>query len=120
MSGCSLLPEWLDLILDNVETTLCLPMLIVMVLCTAQFIVNHAMDIGYTVYQNVKQKSEEGEDCDCPKEKGEDFLSKIKGLVANWMGFGPNQTDPDDILVSRPIRRNSPEEEWDYCEEDDD
>ncbi|XP_076645055.1 uncharacterized protein LOC143354679 isoform X1 [Halictus rubicundus] len=117
--SCSLLPEWLDLILDNVETTLCLPMLIIMVLCTAQFIVNHAMDIGYTVYQNIKQKSDEGEGCDCPKEKGEDLITKIKGLLANW-GIGQSQTESDDMLAAHPLRRNSQEEEWDYCEEDDD
>ncbi|CAD1468786.1 unnamed protein product, partial [Heterotrigona itama] len=75
--SCDLLPEWLNLFLDDVETTLCLPILIVMVLCTIQFIINHAMDIGLTVYQNIVQKSDEDEEV-VEKEKGENLITKIK------------------------------------------
>lgn len=83
--SCDLLPEWLNLFLDDVETTLCLPILLVMVLCTIQFIVNHAVDIGCTFYQNIKQKSADGEEEDgeedCEKEQGEGFIDKIKGQL---------------------------------------
>ena len=77
--SCDLLPEWLNLILDDVETTLCLPILIVMVLCTIQFIINHTMDIGLTVYQNIMQKSDEDEEV-VEKQKGENLMSKIRGI----------------------------------------
>lgn len=75
--SCDLLPEWLNLFLDDVETTLCLPILLIMVLCTLQFIVNHAMDIGFTFYQNIMQKSEEEE---VKKDKGESLMDKIRGF----------------------------------------
>lgn len=78
--SCDLLPEWLNLFLDDVETTLCLPILIIMVLCTVQFIINHAMDIGLTFYQNVMQKSDEDAG-EAGKEKGEDLMSKIRGFT---------------------------------------
>lgn len=74
--SCDLLPEWLNLFLDDVETTLCLPILLIMVLCTLQFIVNHAMDIGFTFYQNIMQKSEEEE---VKTDKGESLMDKIRG-----------------------------------------
>lgn len=77
--SCDLLPEWLNLFLDDVETILCLPILIIMVLCTIQFIINHTMDIGLTVYQNIMQKSDEDVEV-VEKEKGENLMSKIKGL----------------------------------------
>lgn len=84
--SCDLLPEWLNLFLDDVEATLCLPILLVMVLCTVQFIVNHTMDIGCTFYQNITtQKScecnEDGTDKD--ETNGEDLLSKIKGETSH-------------------------------------
>lgn len=78
--SCDLLPEWLNLFLDDVETTLCLPILLIMILCTVQFIINHAMDIGLTFYQNIMQKSDEDDDED-DKEKGEDLMSKIRGFA---------------------------------------
>ncbi|XP_033329408.2 uncharacterized protein LOC117222051 [Megalopta genalis] len=112
--SCDLLPEWLNLILDDVESTLCLPILIVMLLCTAQFIVNHTMDIGCTFYQSIKQDSDEDE------EKGEDLITKFKGILANW-GIGQPQTNIayDESSASQLNRQNSQDEDWDYCEEDD-
>lgn len=77
--SCDLLPEWLNLFLDDVETTLCLPILLIMVLCTLQFIVNHAMDIGFTFYQNIMQKSDEEE---AKKDKG--LMDKIRGSSFMW------------------------------------
>lgn len=78
--SCDLLPEWLNLFLDDVETTLCLPILLIIVLCTVQFVVNHALDIGYSFYQNIKLKSGEEEDgCVCGPEQGEGLFGKIKG-----------------------------------------
>lgn len=78
--SCDLLPEWLNLFLDDVETTLCLPILLIMVLCTLQFIVNHAMDIGFTFYQNIMQKSDEEEEA--KKDKG--LMDKIRGSSFMW------------------------------------
>ncbi|XP_053984466.1 uncharacterized protein LOC128879397 [Hylaeus volcanicus] len=121
MSG-ELLPEWLNNFLDDVESTLCLPILLLMVFCTIQFIVNHTMDIGCTVYQNIKQTSDNEDEEDTDKEKGEDFMSKIKGFFYN-LGFGNYNTTPnieDESTVAPPLKPSTQEEEWDYCEEDDD
>ncbi|XP_043588598.1 uncharacterized protein LOC122570402 [Bombus pyrosoma] len=117
--SCDLLPEWLNLFLDDVETTLCLPILIIMVLCTVQFIINHAMDIGLTFYQNVMQKSDEDAG-EAGKEKGDDLMSKIRGFLCDIScGFNNSDSKPDDYPAASLFRSNSQEEEWDYCEEDD-
>ncbi|XP_076249349.1 uncharacterized protein LOC143188791 [Calliopsis andreniformis] len=121
--SCDLLPEWLNLFLDDVETTLCLPILLVMVLCTIQFIVNHAVDIGTTFYQTVIQKSGEEDDEaeEGEKEKGEGFMDKIKGIICNLMSHNTNtDSKPENNLVIPKRKPNRREEEWDYCEEDDD
>ena len=44
-----LLPESVNVILDDFETGLCLPILLMMILCTLQFILNHILDIACTV-----------------------------------------------------------------------
>lgn len=49
-----LLPESVELFLDEFETSLGLPILAVIILCTAQFVGNHIFDVGYTIYQNLK------------------------------------------------------------------
>ncbi|XP_043251135.1 uncharacterized protein LOC122396628 [Colletes gigas] len=114
------LPEWLDLFLDDVETTLCLPILLVMVFCTVQFIINHTMDIGCTIYQNIQQKSDDESDEDTEKEQGPDILSRIKGFFYNLTSqHNATSIHEDESLASQPLRPNCKEEEWDYCEEDD-
>ncbi|XP_076302619.1 uncharacterized protein LOC143220957 [Lasioglossum baleicum] len=116
--SCDLLPEWLNLFLDDVETTLCLPILLIMILCTVQFIINHAMDIGLTFYQNIMQKSDEDDDED-DKEKGEDLMSKIRGYLCNIScGFNNVNSKPEESVAPTIPRPNSQEEEWDYCEDD--
>ncbi|CAK9823635.1 hypothetical protein ANTRET_LOCUS1937 [Anthophora retusa] len=120
--SCDLLPEWLNLFLDDVETTLCLPILLVMVLCTAQFIINHAMDIGLTFYQNVVQKSDDEDqeevDCDNPK-CSDDLFSKMKRFFFN-LSVGLNiYPKPEHSTSPALIRPASQDEDWDYCEEDD-
>ncbi|KAK9299521.1 hypothetical protein QLX08_007531 [Tetragonisca angustula] len=114
--SCDLLPEWLNLFLDDVETTLCLPILIIMVLCTIQFIINHTMDIGLTVYQNIVQKSD-GDVEVVEKERGESLMSKITECLCNICGF--NNSKSNEGQASSLVRSNSQEEEWDYCDEDD-
>ncbi|XP_011060696.1 PREDICTED: uncharacterized protein LOC105149760 [Acromyrmex echinatior] len=99
-----LLPESVNLFLDDFETSLCLPILVVMVLCTAQFVFNHVFGIGYTIYQNVKKPA--------MKEKEEDQR------MLTTLGI-----KKPDVVTTNP-RRNpgcniqSREDEWDYCEED--
>ncbi|KOC68462.1 hypothetical protein WH47_10702 [Habropoda laboriosa] len=120
--SCDLLPEWLNLFLDDVETTLCLPILLIMVHCTVQFIINHAMDIGLTFYQTVIQKSdeEEAEEVECDNAKcGQDLLSKIKGFFYNLsLGFNTD-SKPEERAPPSLVRPALQEEDWDYCEEDD-
>ncbi|CAL7938852.1 unnamed protein product [Xylocopa violacea] len=117
--SCDLLPEWLNLFLDDVETTLCLPILLVMVLCTAQFIINHSMDIGLTFYQNIMQKMGDDED---EGEKGESLMSKIRGFLCGCGISNCFDSDLKPVEIQAPsiVRPASREEEWDYCEEDDD
>lgn len=70
-----LLPESVNLFLDDYETGLSLPILVVMVLCTAQFIFNHIFDIGYVIYRNVKKSEAEKK-----KEDKKDMMKKLKGV----------------------------------------
>lgn len=73
-----LLPEWVNLFLDDFETSLCLPILVVMVLCTAQFVFNHVFGIGYMIYESVKKPAAEGEQQD-----KRDIMGKLKGLMSS-------------------------------------
>jgi len=74
-----LLPESVNLFLDDFETSLCLPILVVMVLCTAQFVYNHVFGIGYTIYQNVKKPATEDEE----ERAKTDVMGKLKGLMSS-------------------------------------
>lgn len=71
-----LLPESVNLFLDDSEISLSLPILVIMVLCTAQFVFNHIFNIGYVIYQNVK-KPETGEGAQAEKA---DVMKKLKGV----------------------------------------
>ena len=76
-----LLPESVNLFLDDFETSLCLPILVVMVLCTAQFVFNHIFGIGYTIYQNVKKPTMEEEE----EQDKTNIMAKLKGLMSIYM-----------------------------------
>lgn len=69
-----LLPESVNMFLDDFETGLCLPILVVMMLCTAQFVFNHVFGIGYTIYQNIRKPIAEGE-----AQEATDMMGKLKG-----------------------------------------
>ncbi|KAL6257477.1 hypothetical protein P5V15_011047 [Pogonomyrmex californicus] len=71
-----LLPESVNLFLDDFESSLCLPILVVMVLCTAQFVFNHIFGIGYTIYRNIKKPTDEEE----PRERT-DIMTRLKGML---------------------------------------
>lgn len=74
MSG-DLLPEWINLFLDDFETSLCLPILVVMILCTAQLVFNHIFDVARVIHQNVKGlATAEG------AQNKNDVMGKLKGL----------------------------------------
>ncbi|KYQ59060.1 hypothetical protein ALC60_01895 [Trachymyrmex zeteki] len=111
-----LLPESVNLFLDDFETSLCLPILVVMVLCTAQFVFNHVFGIGYTIYQSVKKPATEEEE----EQDKTNMMGKLKGMLTT-LGIGK-----PDTVTTTPIRNpllpgyntQSREEEWDYCEED--
>ncbi|XP_028048979.1 uncharacterized protein LOC114255186 [Monomorium pharaonis] len=108
-----LLPESVNLFLDDFETSLCLPILVVMVLCTAQFVFNHAFGIGHMIYQNVrKPTTEEHEEQDKT-----DMIKKLKGMLTRGIGKPGTAATP---AIKNPSRYDpqSHEEEWDYCEED--
>lgn len=50
-----LLPESVMLFLDDFETSLGLPILVLIILCTAQFVGDHIFEVGRTIYRNLKQ-----------------------------------------------------------------
>ncbi|XP_011877528.1 PREDICTED: uncharacterized protein LOC105567339 [Vollenhovia emeryi] len=77
--SADLLPESVNLFLDDFETSLCLPILVVMVLCTAQFVFNHAFGIGYTIYQSVRGPGTEEEEEERDKT---DMMGRLKGLMS--------------------------------------
>jgi len=72
-----LLPESVNSFLDDYETSLCLPILVVMVLCTAQFVFNHMFGIGYVIYQNVKKPKKTQDEARGAKT---DMMKKLKGV----------------------------------------
>jgi hypothetical protein len=71
-----LLPEWLNLILDDFESSLSLPILVIIIICTAQFVFNHLFDIGYTIYRNVKSGEARKRN-----KKANNLMKKLKGMV---------------------------------------
>ncbi|XP_011702962.1 PREDICTED: uncharacterized protein LOC105459003 [Wasmannia auropunctata] len=116
--SADLLPESVNLFLDDFETSLCLPILVVMVLCTAQFVFNHAFGIGYTIYQNVKKPPTEEKEKE-KKQPDTDMMGKLKGMLTT-LGIGKpgTATTTPRIKNSLPRYNTQPrEEEWDYCEE---
>ncbi|XP_072757632.1 uncharacterized protein [Anoplolepis gracilipes] len=107
-----LLPESVNLFLDDFETSLCLPILVIMVLCTAQFLFNHVFGIGYTIYQSVRKPiSEEEQDTETTN-----MTAKLKGMLTT-LGIGKPDTA---AAMKNPLSpaTQSREEEWDYCEDD--
>ncbi|KMQ85268.1 hypothetical protein RF55_16273 [Lasius niger] len=70
-----LLSESVNLFLDDFETSLCLPILAIIVLCTAQFVFNHFFDIGNMIYQNIRKPIAEGEQ----DAETTDMIGKLKG-----------------------------------------
>lgn len=73
-----LLPEWINLILDDFETSLCLPILLIIILCTAQFLFRHIFGIGYTIYRNIKKPEMEMEMED---QEPIDIMRTLKGVI---------------------------------------
>lgn len=60
-----LLSESVNNILDVVETSLCLPILILIVLCTLQFIIYDVVDIGCSAYRAFENFYSNEEDTSC-------------------------------------------------------
>lgn len=73
---CDLLSESVNNILDAVETSLCLPILILIVLCTLQFIIYDVVDIGCSAYQAF-QNFYSDEDSSC-------IVDQFKGTLNNF------------------------------------
>ncbi|KAG7197178.1 hypothetical protein KM043_007258 [Ampulex compressa] len=115
-----LLPESVNIFLDDLETSLCLPILLVIVLCTVQFVVSRAISVGCSIYQTVNERLDNDEE-DAVEEKSANVMEKLKGMLRNNLGFGyRNNTETKNPLPSPPIGTNSQEEGWYYCDDDDD
>jgi len=78
-----LLPENVNAFLDDVETGLCLPILLLIVLCTLQFILNHTLDIACTIATAVTaaKSSMELAKEPSPAEDCESMPQKLKGSI---------------------------------------
>ncbi|XP_043499097.1 uncharacterized protein LOC122522255 [Polistes fuscatus] len=74
------LPEYINAFLDDVETTMCLPILVIIVVCTLQFIFNHVADVGCVVYETVQDKLDN-------KEFGygtqTNLINRLKEIITN-------------------------------------
>ncbi|KAL0130730.1 hypothetical protein PUN28_002387 [Cardiocondyla obscurior] len=110
-----LLPESVNLFLDNFETSLCLPILVIIVFCTAQFIFNHAFGIGYTIYQNARTLTT-GDG----RQNNINIMGKLKGMLTALIIGKPDKDSKISTRNLHPGRDDSEfeEETWDYCEED--
>jgi len=73
-----LLPEWLNLILDDFESSLSLPIVLIIIICTAQFIFNHLFGIGCAIYRNVKSGQVAKR---TRNEKVNNLMKKLKGMI---------------------------------------
>ncbi|XP_050453118.1 uncharacterized protein LOC126852388 [Cataglyphis hispanica] len=111
--SCDLLSESVNVFLDDFETSLCLPILVVMVLCTAQFVFNHVFGIGCTIYQNIRKPIAEGEEEDT---EGTNMIGKLIKGILNTLGIG--KADNKTAIKNPSSTNQSREEDWDYCEDD--
>lgn len=81
---CDFLPTSVHDILNEVETSLSLPMLIVIALCTVQFAVNHSMHIACNVKEIMRKRScKRKPQRKCVKE-GPGMVERIKGSLCNF------------------------------------
>lgn len=72
------LPEYVNAFLDDVETTTCLPILVIIVICTLQFIFNHVTDVGCVLSQTIQERSDNK---DFYSDSRANLISKLKGLL---------------------------------------
>lgn len=72
-----LLPKAVHDFLDNVEASLCLPILLVIICCTLYFIINHTLDIICTVVSASDGSLDDEPEIDDYRESS--IKSKFKG-----------------------------------------
>ncbi|XP_011305903.1 uncharacterized protein [Fopius arisanus] len=77
-----LLPPRVHEFLDNFESSLCLPILIILVLCTFHFIINHVFDIGCSIASAMEGGRVEM-DLDLDESPCQPLATKIKGMFYN-------------------------------------
>ncbi|KAK2582043.1 hypothetical protein KPH14_002748 [Odynerus spinipes] len=114
---CSdLLPESVNAFLDDVETTTCLPILLIIVICTIQFILIHLFDIIYIIYQTIQDKSNNN-GCRNPETNP---IQKVKDML-NKLIHGKSSTSSSKLNAGcKRINRTDTfqDKEWDYCDRD--
>lgn len=78
---CDFLPSSVHKILDDVEFSLSLPILLVIAMCTVHLAVNHSMHIACNVKEIMRKRSEKRKkQRKCVKE-GPGMMERIKGLL---------------------------------------
>ncbi|KAL2733262.1 hypothetical protein V1477_014230 [Vespula maculifrons] len=97
------LPESVNAFLDDVETTTCLPILVIIVICTLQFIFNHVIDVGYVLYQTIQERSDNKE-FDCGDQTN--LISKFKEMLNNLI-FKKNTGSNSKANSNSCYRRNN-------------
>ncbi|XP_012288262.1 uncharacterized protein LOC105704010 [Orussus abietinus] len=110
-----LLPESVNEVLDDVETTLCLPILLVVVFCTLQYIVEHCLQIFCTIYTNLassEKKVERAEKnqssmtlCTC-QPPADIRCSRCEGYEFRQFNGGCDR----DTMYTK-----TREDDWEYC-----
>jgi len=78
-----LLPEWLNLILDDFESSLSLPIMLIIIICTIQFILNHLFGIGYVIYRNIKGRRKSKE-VRTRKDEKVSLMNKLKTMITSF------------------------------------
>ncbi|XP_046813979.1 uncharacterized protein LOC124422081 [Vespa crabro] len=76
------LPESVNAFLDDVETTTCLPILIIIVFCTLQFIFNHITDVGCVLSQTLQERSDNKE---FDSARRANLINTLKEMLYNFI-----------------------------------
>ncbi|KAI4492213.1 hypothetical protein M0802_009903 [Mischocyttarus mexicanus] len=98
------LPEYVNAFLDDVETTICLPILVIIVICTLQLIFNHVADVGCVVYQNVQDKLDSKE-FDYGTQTN--LINKLKDIIKNLIFKKPTKIPSTPKVNSNSVYKKN-------------
>ncbi|XP_024943243.1 uncharacterized protein LOC107270078 [Cephus cinctus] len=112
-----ILPESVNDILDEVETNLCLPIILFILICTIHVALIQFMQIGSAVNCYLERRASRSEANDqVDDDNNESFFQKIKGMICRMNSKDHNDTDDcKNCPRYSNTSRETPEDEWDCC-----